>query len=123
MLSALLGYQDQQNFEVVEATQQVTPPTLDVQPLITQALQQRPEVAALQFQVESAQKNSNAEHDLWRPTISALGTAGIAPVRDPQIHNWYGAVGVNINGRRQPTFIWVQNHTHTLGFSPVEIEC
>ena len=33
------------------------------------------------------------------------------------------AVGVNINGRRQPTFIWVQNHTHTLGFSPVEIEC
>jgi outer membrane protein len=50
----------------------------------------------LQFQVESAQKNSNAEHDLWRPTISALGAAGIAPVRDPQIRNWYGAVGVNI---------------------------
>lgn len=33
------------------------------------------------------------------------------------------AVGVDINGRVQPTFIWVQNHTHTLGFSPVEIEC
>jgi outer membrane protein len=96
-LSALLGYQDQQPFDVVESGEQITPPTPNVQPLIAQALQQRPEVAALQFQVESAQKNSNAEHDLWRPTVSALGTAGIAPVRDPQIHNWYGAVGVNIN--------------------------
>jgi outer membrane protein len=97
VLSALLGYQDQQDFDVVESGEQIPPPTPDVQPLIAQALQQRPEVAALQFQVESAQKNSNAEHDLWRPTISALGAAGIAPVRDPQIRNWYGAVGVNIN--------------------------
>lgn len=35
-------------------------------------------------------------------------------------------VGVDINGRKQPIFIWVQNHTHTLGFSPIdaaEIEC
>jgi outer membrane protein len=97
VLSALLGYQDQQDFEVAESGQQMTPPTLDLQPLITQALRQRPELAALQFQVESAQKNSNAEHDLWRPTVSALGAAGIVPVRDPQIRNWYGAVGVNIN--------------------------
>jgi len=96
-LSALLGYQDQQPFDIVEAGEQITPPTPDVQPLIAQALQQRPEVAALQFQVESAQQNRNAEHDLWRPTVSALGAAGIVPVRDPQIRNWYGAVGVNIN--------------------------
>jgi outer membrane protein len=96
-LSALLGYQDQQNFDIVQPGEQITPPTLDVQPLIAQALQQRPEVGALQFQVESAQKNSSAEHDLWRPTVSALGTVGIAPVRDPNIRNWWGAVGVNIN--------------------------
>lgn len=96
-LSALLGYPDEQNFDVVQPTDELTPPSPDVLPLITQALQQRPEVASLQFQVESAQKNSSAEHDLWRPTVSALGMAGIAPVRDPQIHNWYGAVGVNIN--------------------------
>jgi outer membrane protein len=96
-LSALLGYQDEQTFDVVEPGAEITPPSSDVLPLITQALQQRPEVASLQFQVESAQKNSNAEHDLWRPTVGALGVAGIAPVRDPQIQNWYGAVGVNIN--------------------------
>jgi len=96
-LSALLGYPDQQAFDIVETDEQLTPPTPDVLPLITQALQQRPEVASLQFQVEAAKRNSNAEHDLWRPTISALGVAGVAPVRDPQIQNWYGAVGVNIN--------------------------
>jgi outer membrane protein len=96
-LSALLGYSDEQAFDVVEPGGELTPPSPDVLPLITQALQQRPEVASLQFQVESAQKNSSAEHDLWRPTVSALGVAGIAPVRDPQIQNWYGAVGVNIN--------------------------
>jgi len=96
-LSALLGFPDEQTFDVVEPGTEITPPSPDVLPLITQALQQRPEVASLQFQVESAQKTSNAEHDLWRPTVSALGVVGIAPVRDPQIHNWYGAVGVNIN--------------------------
>jgi outer membrane protein len=96
-LSALLGYPEEQSFDVVEPGTEITPPSPDVLPLITQALHQRPEVASLQFQVESAQKNSSAEHDLWRPTVSALGVAGIAPVRDPQIHNWYGAVGVNIN--------------------------
>jgi outer membrane protein len=96
-LSALLGYSDEQAFDVVETGGELTAPSPDVLPLITQALTQRPELASLQFQVESAQKNRNAEHDLWRPTVSALGVAGIAPVRDPQIQNWYGAVGVNIN--------------------------
>jgi outer membrane protein len=96
-LSALLGYPDEQTFDIVEQEQGITPPSREVESLIRQALQQRPEVAALQFQVESAQKNSSAEHDLWRPTVSAVGVAGIAPVRDPQVQNWYGAVGVNIN--------------------------
>lgn len=96
-LSAILGYPDEQNFQLIEPTEQLAPPVPDAQPLILQALQQRPEAAALQYQVDSAEKNSSAEHDLWRPTVSALGVVGIAPVRDPAIPNWYGAVGVNIN--------------------------
>jgi outer membrane protein len=96
-LSAILGYQDEQNFQLVQPAEPITPPTPDAQTLILQALQQRPEVQALQFQIESAQKNSAAEHDLWRPTVSALGVIGIVPVRDPAIPNWYGAVGVNVN--------------------------
>jgi outer membrane protein len=96
-LSAILGYPDEQNFQLIEPTEQLTPPVPDAQPLILQALEQRPEAAALQYQVEAAQKNSSAEHDLWRPTVGALGVVGIAPVRDRAIPNWYGAVGVNIN--------------------------
>ena len=97
-LSAILGYPYEQDFQLVEETAPLTPPAPDVQPLIQQALQQRPEILALQFQVESAQKLGSAEHDLWRPTVNALGVVGEAPVRDDHITpNWYGAVGVNIN--------------------------
>jgi outer membrane protein len=96
-LSAILGYPSEQNFQLVEETNPLTPPALDVQPLIQQALQQRPEIKALQFEVESAQKFGSAEHDLWRPSVNALGVVGEAPVRDNHIPNWYGAVGVNVN--------------------------
>ena len=96
-LSAILGFPDEQNFQLVEESAAIAPPTLDVLPLIQQALQQRPEVLALQDQVQAAQKFGSAEHDLSRPTVNALGVVGEAPVRDNHIPNWYGAVGVNIN--------------------------
>jgi outer membrane protein len=96
-LSAILGHPDEQNFQLVEDTAAVPQPAADVAPLIQQALQQRPEIKALQFQVESAQKFGSAEHDLIRPTVNALGVVGEAPVRDNHIQSWYGAVGVNIN--------------------------
>jgi len=96
-LSAILGYPDRQEFQLLEEANAVTPPSLDVNALITQALQQRPEITALQNEVESARRFAGAEHDLWRPTVGALGVVGLAPVRDDHIANWYGAVGVNIN--------------------------
>ena len=96
-LSAILGYSDEQNFQLVEETTPVPQPAADVAPLIQQALQQRPEIKALQFEVESAQKFGSAEHDLVRPTVNALGVVGQAPVREHHIESWYGAVGVNIN--------------------------
>jgi outer membrane protein len=96
-LSAILGYPDEQNFQLLEETTPITQPDLDVAPLIQKALLQRPEIKALQFEVESAQKFAGAEHDLWRPTVGALGVVGQAPVRDNNIPSWYGAVGVNVN--------------------------
>ena len=96
-LSAVLGYPTEQNFQLVEETGPLSPPVPDVQPLIQQAFEQRPEIKALQFEVASAQKFGHAEHDLWRPSVNALGVVGEAPVRDDHIPNWYGAVGVNIN--------------------------
>jgi len=52
---------------------------------------------ALQDQLEAAEKFGHAEHDLWKPTVSALGVVGVAPVRNENLPNWYGAVGVNVN--------------------------
>ena len=96
-LSAILGYPDQQNFDLVESQREPEPPELDVTPLIMTAMRQRPEILSLQDQVEAAEKFGHAEHDLWRPTISALGTVGVAPVRNENLPNWYGAVGVNVS--------------------------
>lgn len=96
-LSAVLGYSAEQNFELQEENAEISPPALEVDPLIAQALQQRPEVASLRDQVLAAEKNANAEHDLWRPTVSALGVVGQAPARDDHIPSWYGGVGVNVN--------------------------
>ncbi len=96
-LSAILGYPDQQNFQLVEEDTEITPPPLEVNPLIAEAIQRRPEIAALKNEVESAQKSASAEHDLWRPTVTALGVVGQAPVRDNSIPSWWGAVGVNVN--------------------------
>lgn len=97
-LSAILGYPDEQNFQLVDEPKELNPPAFDVQPLITQAMQRRPEIAALQLNVQATAKNAAAEHDLSRPMISALGVVGNTPVRDDHITpNWYGAVGVNVN--------------------------
>jgi len=96
-LSAILGYPDEQQFDLVESQSAPQQPEADVDPLILQAMRQRPELLALQEQVTSAEKFGHAEHDLWKPTISAVGAAGEVPVRNPNLSNWYGAVGVNIN--------------------------
>jgi outer membrane protein len=96
-LSAILGYRELQEFELVEAPASDAPPVPEANPLIQEALQQRPEVRALQDEISAATKFSRAEHDLWWPTVSASGVVGQAPVRDDHIPSWYGAVGVNVN--------------------------
>ena len=96
-LSAILGYPDRQDFAPVEPAVPVVPPAPDAAPLIQQALDLRPEVRSLRDEVSAAQKFERAEHDLWWPTVTALGAVGGAPVRDPNITSWYGAAGVNVN--------------------------
>jgi outer membrane protein len=96
-LSAILGYPDRQDFVPVEPSVPVTRPAQDAGPLIQQALDLRPEVRSLRNEVLAAEKFGRAEHDLWWPTVSAMGVVGGAPVRDPNITTWYGAVGVNVN--------------------------
>jgi outer membrane protein len=95
-LSAVLGYPGVQDFQLVEDTTAITAPAANVDDLISEALAMRPEILALGFQYQSAQKFQAAERDLFLPTIQAVGVVGDTPVRDPVLSNWYGAVGVNV---------------------------
>jgi outer membrane protein len=95
-LSAVLGYPTLQNFQLVEDTTLVTAPPGNVNDLISSAFTMRPEILALDFQYRSAEKFQSAEHDLFYPTIQAVGVVGDTPVRNPVLSNWYGAVGVNV---------------------------
>jgi len=98
-LNALLGNEQPVNYTLVDETPSApAPPPQETAPLIQVALQSRPDLAALDLQASAAKKFTQAERDLQRPTISALGTAGGAPIRADQIATpWYGAAGVNVN--------------------------
>ncbi|HEY2040702.1 MAG TPA: TolC family protein [Edaphobacter sp.] len=97
-LSTVMGYERQQSFTLVDNAGALKAPVQDVDALTTMAMQSRPDLAALNQQFEAAEKYRKAEHELWRPTISALGTTGGTPVRSDSItSSWYGAAGVNIN--------------------------
>jgi len=98
-LNALLGEQAEPDFTLVEdKSAALPPPPEDLEDLVAVALSQRPDLRALNDQARAAQKFSSAEHDLNRPTLSALGTTGGAPIRADQItSSWYGAVGVNLS--------------------------
>jgi outer membrane protein len=97
VLSAILGYPDRQEFAPVEPSVPVTPPASDVAPLIQQALDLRPEIRGLRDDVTAAEKFSRSEHDLWWPTVTALGVVGQAPIRNSNIPSWYGAAGFNVS--------------------------
>ena len=95
-LSAVLGYATLQNFTLAEPAEPITAPPAQVEPLISEAFTSRPEIRSLQLEYQAAQKFRTAERDLMLPSVRALGAVGGAPVRDPRLSNWFGAVGVNV---------------------------
>lgn len=95
-LSAVLGFQSLQSFQLAEDSTPVTPPPDNIDDLMSAAFTMRPEILGLEFQSESAQRFQKAERDLLFPDIQALGAVGDTPVRNPIISNWYGAVGINV---------------------------
>ena len=95
-LSAVLGYPTVQNLDLVSETAALAPPPADVDALIADAFSKRPEILALEFASQSAEKLHKAERDQMLPTISALAAYGDSPVRDDRVFGPYGAVGVNV---------------------------
>ncbi len=95
-LSMVLGYSKTEDFQLVEDATAISPPPGNVDDLISQAFALRPEMLALGFQYQSAQRFHAAERDLFFPDIRAVGAVGDTPVRNPVLSNWYGAVGVDV---------------------------
>jgi outer membrane protein len=95
-LSAALGYEDERTFELAEES--VPPaPSANFADLLQQALKNRPELISLRLDADSAHSYATAERDLWLPTISATGSAGLTPVGADQLAPRYAAAGVNVN--------------------------
>ena len=68
-----------------------------VDPLLSAALRDRPELANLRLEQDSAERFVQAEKDLVLPTIGVAAAAGFVPAGDAQVPGRYGAAGVNVN--------------------------
>jgi outer membrane protein len=95
-LSRALGYADQQTFQLAEEALPPAPP-VDVTPLLQEALRNRPELIRQDLDTKSAQSFATAERDLWFPTLSAAGAAGLIPYRQDTLASRYAAAGFNLS--------------------------
>lgn len=95
-LSAALGLADQKTFQLADQPVPPAPPS-DLSVLIAEAMRDRPEIISQQLDVSSAQCYATAERDLWLPTISAVGVAGLTPYRVEELGSRYAAAGFNLN--------------------------
>ncbi len=95
-LSAALGYSDQHVFQLEDQPLPAAPAT-DATDLLQQAFMNRPELIGLRLDAESAHAYATAERDLWFPTLSAAGGAGLTPYGATQLAPRYAAVGANLN--------------------------
>ncbi len=98
-LSAALGYSEQHAFTLADPLPSTPqPPPADFPGVLQTAIQNRPELIGQRFELQSAQSFAKAERDLWFPTLSAIGTAGLVPFRqDNLISPRYAAGGFNLN--------------------------
>ncbi len=98
-LNAILGSDADTPYNLVDETPaNPQPAPANTEDLVQLAFRARPDLLALQDHSLAARQFSSAEHDLLRPTISALAVAGGTPVRADQIlSSWYGAAGANVS--------------------------
>lgn len=95
-LSAAMGNDTDRPFSVSD---EPLPPELNpnVDALIGQAMQARPDLAALRLNQLSLERAAAAEKELRNPTISAAAVAGVAPIKDARLPEAYSAAGVNVS--------------------------
>jgi len=95
-LTDALGYSDERTFVLAEEPAPSNAPAA-LPDTIQQALRDRPELISQRFDANAAHSYATAERDLWLPTISAVGTAGLIPFRQDTLSPRYAAAGFNVN--------------------------
>jgi outer membrane protein len=95
-LAAAMGLSAQTSFALSEeAMPSALPDSVD--PLLQQALSDRPELKDLRLEQSAAESFIKAEHALFYPSISIAGAAGVVPAGEAVIPGRYGAIGLNLN--------------------------
>jgi outer membrane protein len=95
-LAAAMGLPNQTEFTLSPEPVPAALPN-QLEPLIQDAIQNRPELKDLRLEQNAAERFVKAEHSLFFPTIGALGTAGFVPAGEQAIPGRYGAVGLNVS--------------------------
>lgn len=95
-LASALGLANPQPFALSDEPLPSPPPS-DPTDLVVQALQSRPDLASARFTHDAALRYARAERDLWMPTVSAVGAAGITPAHEALLSDHYEAAGINVN--------------------------
>jgi outer membrane protein len=96
VLSTLLAERQPDHFTLVDEPMPLNI-TNDVSALILTALEQRPDLARLRYQRDSAKEFARAQAKLIYPTVNAIGTAGDIPTGNSHLPSDYAAAGVNLN--------------------------
>ncbi len=95
-LAAALGFPNQRNFTLVDEPMPEAPPD-DPRALMSEAIQNRPELAGLRYQAQAAEQFTKAEQALSYPTIGTVAMVGLVPTGAAALSSRYGAVGLNVN--------------------------
>jgi outer membrane protein len=95
-LANALGLPNPQPFTLAEETLPAGPPP-DPTELVAQALEKRPDLASARFSHDAALRFARAERDLWMPTVSAAGAAGLTPAYQAPLTDRYAAADINVN--------------------------
>jgi outer membrane protein len=94
-LSAALGYRDEHHFTLSEEAKPDFPPE-NIETLIGQALEYRPEIVALRAELEGDKKFTAAERAARYPTVTLQGAIGRTPTGDAAVEGNYEAAGINV---------------------------
>jgi len=95
-LAEAMGLPRQTDFVLADEPMPAAPPP-SADPLIQEAIANRPELKSLRLEQSSAERFTKAEHALNYPTVAAIAAAGVVPAGESQIPGRYGAAGVNVS--------------------------